>query len=45
MKFIETEQLKLRPLAPSDAIVIAREVGNFNVSRNLARVPYPYSMA
>lgn len=45
MTIIETEQLKLRPLKESDASVIAREVGNFNVSRNLARVPYPYSMA
>lgn len=41
---IETERLKLRPLAHSDATVIAREVGNFNVSRNLARVPHPYSL-
>lgn len=45
MTTIETQHLILRPLAPNDAIVIAREVGNFNVSRNLARVPYPYSMA
>jgi RimJ/RimL family protein N-acetyltransferase len=45
MTIIETEKLKLRPLAHGDAAVIAREVGNFNVSRNLARVPYPYSMA
>jgi RimJ/RimL family protein N-acetyltransferase len=45
MTIIETEHLKLRPLTHSDATVIAREVGNFNVSRNLARVPHPYSMA
>jgi [ribosomal protein S5]-alanine N-acetyltransferase len=44
MTIIDTEKLKLRALAHSDAAVIAREVGNFNVSRNLARVPYPYSM-
>ena len=45
MTIIETEQLRLRPLIQSDAVAIAREVGNFNVSRNLARVPHPYSMA
>ena len=45
MTTIKTEHLKLRPLVDSDADVIAREVGNFNVSRNLARVPYPYSKA
>ena len=44
MTIIKTEHLILRPLADSDADTIAREVGNFNVSRNLARVPYPYSL-
>lgn len=44
MTIIETEHLKLRALVASDAVAITREVGNFNVSRNLARVPYPYTM-
>ena len=44
MRVTQTEQLTLRPLIESDAIAITREIGNFNVSRNLARVPYPYTM-
>jgi [ribosomal protein S5]-alanine N-acetyltransferase len=45
MWVIETERLRLRYPTADDAPAIAREVGNFNVSRNLARVPHPYSIA
>ena len=44
MTIIETKKLRLRPLVDNDAAFIAREIGNFNVSRNLARVPHPYSL-
>jgi len=39
---IETKRLVLRPLREEDAQAMARAVNNFNVSRNLARVQFPY---
>lgn len=45
MWVIETERLGLRHPTENDASAIARGAGNFNVSRSLARVPHPYSVA
>ena len=42
---IETRRLLLRPLREDDAHAMALGVNNFNVSRNLARVKFPYSVA
>lgn len=45
MWLIETERLGLRHPNENDAAAIAKGAGNFNVSRNLARVPHPYSVS
>jgi len=42
---LETRRLRLRPLRDDDAPAIASGINNLNVSRNLARVPFPYHMA
>lgn len=42
MTVLTTDRLVLRPLAAGDAAAIVRGLNNFNVSRWLARVPYPY---
>jgi RimJ/RimL family protein N-acetyltransferase len=42
---VETERLLLRPLRLSDAEAIAEKINNFDISKNLARVPFPYTMA
>ncbi len=39
---IETERLMLRRLESNDAASIAAKIDNFEISKNLARVPYPY---
>jgi RimJ/RimL family protein N-acetyltransferase len=39
---LRTPRLTLRPLDPNDAEAIVRGVGNYDVSRWLAVVPYPY---
>jgi RimJ/RimL family protein N-acetyltransferase len=39
---IETTRLRLRPLRQDDCTIIVGELNNFKISRNLARVPYPY---
>jgi [ribosomal protein S5]-alanine N-acetyltransferase len=39
---LETSRLVLRTLEAADAHVIVRELNNFAISRNTARVPYPY---
>jgi RimJ/RimL family protein N-acetyltransferase len=39
---IETERLILRPLAESDISTIVAALDDFNICRNLARVPWPY---
>lgn len=44
MTIIETARLRLRDPIENDAATLAREVGNLNVSRNLARVPHPYNV-
>jgi RimJ/RimL family protein N-acetyltransferase len=41
---IETKRLLLRPLRNDDAAAIQRGINNFEVSKNLARVPFPYSV-
>ncbi|MCW5720819.1 MAG: GNAT family N-acetyltransferase [Devosia sp.] len=38
-------RLVLRPPRPDDAIPLARYLNDFGVSGNLARVPFPYSLA
>jgi RimJ/RimL family protein N-acetyltransferase len=40
---LETERLILRHPQWSDANAIVELIGNFNVSKTLSRVPYPYS--
>lgn len=42
---ILTPRLRLRPLAIEDAQPIANLVGNWNVARWLAAVPFPYTLA
>ena len=42
---IATERLLLRPPAAADLDDIVEEINDFAVSRMLARVPYPYSLA
>jgi [ribosomal protein S5]-alanine N-acetyltransferase len=41
-KILETPRLLLRKLAPKDIDVMVRELNNFAIVRNTARVPYPY---
>jgi RimJ/RimL family protein N-acetyltransferase len=43
--FIRTQRLLLRPPWPEDLHAIAKGIGEFAVSRNLAGVPYPYDEA
>ncbi len=42
---LRTPRLTLRPLTPDDADAIAAGVGNFDVSKWLGVVPYPYDRA
>ena len=42
---LRTPRLELRPLQDSDADAIVRGVGNFDVSKWLAVVPYPYDVS
>lgn len=41
---LATERLLMRPISQEDAPEIARLLNNLNVSKTLARVPYPYSL-
>jgi len=43
-KTIDAASLQLRPLRPGDAPGIVDGLGDFEVTRWLARVPYPYSL-
>jgi [ribosomal protein S5]-alanine N-acetyltransferase len=43
-RIIETERLLLRTPTDGDAAAIARLLNDYEISRNLSRVPYPYSM-
>ncbi|MBU6443747.1 MAG: GNAT family N-acetyltransferase [Alphaproteobacteria bacterium] len=40
---LETERLLLRPPEESDVALIAMLAGDYEVSKNLARVPHPYT--
>jgi RimJ/RimL family protein N-acetyltransferase len=42
---IQTERLTLRPLIPADAGAVARALSDWEVTRWLTRVPYPYGPA
>lgn len=42
---IETERLVLRPLRKDDGPEIAFKIDNFEISKNLARVPFPYHLS
>jgi [ribosomal protein S5]-alanine N-acetyltransferase len=42
---IETERLVLLPLADEDADVIAMKINDYAIAKNLARVPFPYTLA
>ena len=39
---LRTERLVLRPLVPTDAPALHRLINDWDVARNLARVPFPY---
>ena len=43
-KTLRTENVLLRPLRPSDGPAIAAGLSDYEVTRWLARVPYPYSL-
>jgi [ribosomal protein S5]-alanine N-acetyltransferase len=45
MTILITERLVLRPLRRSDAEALTSQINNFEVSKNLARVPYPYVLS
>lgn len=42
---LETPRLILRPLKPDDLPALVDGLNNFNVSRNTARIPFPYGLA
>ena len=45
MGVIETERLFLRPLTLEDSSEIAAKIDNYEISKNLARVPFPYHLS
>jgi RimJ/RimL family protein N-acetyltransferase len=44
-RIIETTRLLLRPLTSNDGRAIAEKIDNYAISKNLARVPYPYHLS
>jgi RimJ/RimL family protein N-acetyltransferase len=44
-RIIETERLLLRPLRGNDGPAIAEKIDSYEISKNLARVPYPYHLS
>lgn len=42
--FIRTERLFLRPAWAEDAPAVAAQIGDWDVVRNLARAPWPYTL-
>lgn len=44
-RIIETKSLLLRPLRGGDAAAIAQQINTETITRNLARVPFPYGLA
>jgi [ribosomal protein S5]-alanine N-acetyltransferase len=45
MPKLETERLLLRPPEPGDAAAVAKGLGDFEVAKNLAAIPHPYSQS
>jgi RimJ/RimL family protein N-acetyltransferase len=43
-QIIETPRLLLRPFADSDAAQNAKKINDYDIAKNLARVPYPYHL-
>ncbi|TRD21878.1 GNAT family N-acetyltransferase [Palleronia caenipelagi] len=43
--WIDTDRLHLRPLTPADGPALVEGVGNYDVSRWLSVVPFPYTQA
>jgi RimJ/RimL family protein N-acetyltransferase len=43
-RIIETERLHLRPLQDSDAADIATLINDYDIAKNLSRVPHPYTL-
>ena len=41
---LETRRLVLRPLRDDDVPAMARALNNYEVSKNLSRVPFPYTL-
>lgn len=41
---LETRRLLLRPLREDDAPAMARALNNYDVAKNLSRVPFPYTL-
>jgi RimJ/RimL family protein N-acetyltransferase len=44
-EIIETPRLILRPLRDDDAQEIADKINSYEISKNLARVPFPYALS
>jgi RimJ/RimL family protein N-acetyltransferase len=42
---LETERLLLRPLRADDGPAIAAKIDNYEICKNLSRVPYPYHLS
>jgi [ribosomal protein S5]-alanine N-acetyltransferase len=42
---LETARLVLRELQDSDDVALARELANYNISRNTSSIPHPYTCA
>jgi [ribosomal protein S5]-alanine N-acetyltransferase len=42
---METARLLLRPLSRNDGPAIAEKIDSYEISKNLARVPYPYHLS
>jgi RimJ/RimL family protein N-acetyltransferase len=45
MEMIQTNRLILRPLQSADSATLVQEFSNYNIVRNTARIPFPYSLS
>ncbi len=45
MGYVKTDRLTLKPLQDRDKSRSVALIGEFDVAKNLSRVPYPYSLA
>ncbi|MEC7664409.1 MAG: hypothetical protein VYC77_11925 [Pseudomonadota bacterium] len=45
MGYVKTDRLTLKPLQDRDKSRSFALIGEFDVAKNLSRVPYPYSLA